>query len=203
MDIAITMILASVFGLLVSWCAADKPLKREQIAGLLGDAGWQRKMVLLFAAMMGIGAYGLWLFGMGRDLVGFLLLAAYLVSITPEDVKTHTISSSTTCLYLLLFVLFKGSGFEIASIVDGLMGAATGFILLGIPYLVRKESIGWGDVTTVSVCGILLGFPHVIYFILRAFFAIFVYSVVQLLRKKVNLKSETAFAPFLLFAALI
>lgn len=191
------------FGLLVSWCAADKPLKKEEITGLLEDAGWQRKTVLLFAAMTGISIYGLWLFGMGRDLIRFLLLAAYLVSITPEDVKTHTVSQSTTCLYLILFAVFKISGLEMMLIVDGLIGAATGFILLGIPYLIRKGSIGWGDVTTVSVCGVILGFPDVIYFILRAFLAIFIYSTVQLLRRKVNLKSEAAFAPFLLFAALI
>lgn len=163
----------------------------------------KKLLIIIGAAELGIGIYGAWLFGIGYDWVAFFALASYLLAITPEDIRQHTIADAATLTFGVLFLLLRLSRFQTVELIDALLGAAVGVVLLGLPYLIRRSSIGLGDVKILAVCGLMLGPIGVITFLMRAFLAIFVYSLVQLIRKKVTLHSETPFAPFLLLAALI
>lgn len=163
----------------------------------------RRNLLVLLALCVAAAAYGYWLFGLGRDLLGFLLGGSYLASITPGDIKKHTIPDRTTLFFAAAFVLFVLSAGDQAGVMDAALGAVLGAVLLGLPHLVRRDDVGFGDVKTVAACGIIYGALGVVALLLRAFLAIFVYCVVQLLRKKVTFKSEMPFAPFLLLAALI
>lgn len=189
----------------VAFLAAEIPLKDAylRIKQMLHDKAEKKRLLALMLLCFGLCIYGDWLFGIGREYSSFLLITSYLMAITPKDIKEHIISDRTTIIFAVVFALFRASSLEWGQLQDALSGVVVGVILLGLPYLIRKNSIGMGDIKTVCVCGILLGGLGTIYFLLRAFIAIFVYSVVQLLRKKVTLKSETPFAPFLLVAAII
>lgn len=176
------------------WSVAKQKISSRSVRKwLIGDIG-----ICLFLCL-----YGYWIFGIGREYYGFLLVAAYLIAITPKDVQEHIIPDRTTVVFAIIFVLFRISSLELAQIQDMILGAAVGATLMGIPYLIRRESIGLGDVKTVGVCGLMFGAIGTITFLLRAFIAVFIYCAVQLLRKKITMKSEMPFAPFLLFAAVI
>ena len=70
-------------------------------------------------------------------------------------------------------------------------------------HLLRPAAIGRGDVLLLAACGLGAGFPGIIYVLTRGLGAMAVVSVVQLLRRKVTIRSELPLAPFLLFGALI
>lgn len=157
----------------------------------------------MYVLCIALTFYARWLFGIGRQYYSFLLLVTYLAAITPIDIKKHIIPDRISIAFAVLFVLFQLSSLSLEQIKEAALGVVFGFVLLGLPYLIRRQSVGLGDVKAVSICGIMLGPMGTLYFLFRAFIAIFAYSVIQLLRKKVTLKSETPFAPFLLFAAII
>lgn len=163
----------------------------------------KKGMAVLMVGCLALVLYGAWLFGPGRDHLGFLLGACYLLAVTPCDISQHLIPDRASVSFGIMFVLFQLTSPDSTQIKEAVLGAGLGAVLLGLPYLIRKESIGLGDVKMVAVCGIMFGTVGIIQLLLRAFAAIFVYSVVQLMRKKVTLKTETPFAPFLLFAAII
>lgn len=169
---------------------------------------WQktyvRKYLLLLIGFCAVTvAYGYWLLGLGRDLLGFLLGISYLASITPGDIRERMIPDRTTAAFVIIFAVFVLSGGDRAEIIDAIVGAAAGFVLLGLPYLIRHNSIGMGDVKVLAACGVIYGALGVISLLLRAFAAILIYCIIQLLRRKITLKSEIPFAPFLLLAALV
>ena len=91
----------------------------------------------------------------------------------------------------------------ISIVPEGAIGFLIGGISLGVPFLIKREWIGLGDVLAVAVCGIILGFFGITQFLIRTFAFIVVYSIVLMIRKKASLKTELPFAPFLLIAAVI
>lgn len=165
--------------------------------------GARRQLLVLLALCCGAAAYGYWLMGPGRDLVGFGLGLSYLAAITPGDIREHTIPDRTTAVFAAAFLVFVLSGGRQAEVMDAALGAVLGAVLLGLPHLVRRDDIGLGDVKMLAACGVMYGALGVLGLLLRAFVLIFVYCVIQLLRKKVTFRSELPFAPFLLLAALL
>lgn len=163
----------------------------------------KKELAALTAACLVLVLYGVWLFGPGRDHLGFLLGVCYLLAVTPCDISQHLIPDRASATFGVIFALFQVTSTDAAQTREAVLGAILGAVLLGLPYLIHRESIGLGDVKMVAVCGVMFGTLGIIHLLLRAFAAIFIYSVVQLLRKKVTLKTETPFAPFLLFAAII
>ena len=59
------------------------------------------------------------------------------------------------------------------------------------------------DILLLAVTGFGAGFPGVIYVLARSLLALAAVSIIQLLRKKLDIHSEMPLAPFLLFGALI
>ena len=87
-------------------------------------------------------------------------------------------------------------------IIYGVIGGATGFILLLIPALIFRGGMGWGDVKMAALIGLVTGFPLV-------FVAVFlgivlgglVAGVLLLLRIKKR-KEPIPFGPFLSLATI-
>jgi len=89
-----------------------------------------------------------------------------------------------------------------AGLVSGVMGAATGFIFLLIPFILslivyRQEGMGFGDVKMAGLIGLVTGFPLVLLALLSgAILGGLVASVLLLLRVK-SRKEAIPFGPFL------
>ena len=164
---------------------------------------WRKNGVLIISGSL-IGIYGNWLFhGFNSSFVGFLLLASCLLSATATDIRNHVIHMDSLLFFVIASVIYLITFGKLGVFLNGLLGGGVGLLILGIPHLIRSHLVGLGDVWLLGVCGLLTGFPGVIYLMLRAMIAIALFSFIQLLRKKMNVHSEVPLAPFLLLGALI
>ena len=185
------------FGLSVFFIYREQIINKE-----ITDTYFKKNVLILFLVFVTMGLYNFWLFGFTMDFIFLLALETYLVSIVPEDVKERKISNFTTLAFIVIFTVLKALTLDVYQMIDSFAGWITGFVSLGIPYLIKKEMVGFGDVLAVACCGIMLGCVGIVQFLIRAFAFIVIFSVIQLIRKKVKMSSEMPFAPFLLMAAL-
>ena len=162
-----------------------------------------RSVFIFLIACLCIGLYDYWLFGFGRDFISLFILQLYLLIITPEDCKHHTISNLATMIFAVMFLIVRITSMDLYELLDAAAGSTVSLVLLGIPYMIRREWIGTGDVKAMACCGIILGLFGVLHFMFRVFLFVAAYCVIQLVRKKIEMKSEVPMAPFMLLAALI
>lgn len=108
-------------------------------------------------------------------------------------------------IWLLIRIIFAGiSGKTFVNIVfAAVFGAAVMFIPMFLGYVISGGGVGAGDVKLLSIIGVFLGFRGSYILLLLAFFISTVYCVVQIIRKKINLKSHLPFVPFLATASVM
>ena len=198
-------LLGGVVGLVSVFFAYGGLRQKKLFARLLKRKGrWHRSFALPCVLGAAIGIYAVWLYGSpGRNYWAMLLLSCYLLAVSVTDLRHRIIPDDCSAVFAVVFILFRVAGWTLGDVLTAAIGALLGAVILGLPHLLRPEAVGLGDVKLLAVCGLMVGFPGVVYLLIRAMLAMFLVSVVQLLRKKVNAKSELPMAPFVLFAALI
>lgn len=167
---------------------------------------WRRVWLVMVLVSVAVGVYGAWLFGApNADFFSFALLGCYLLAMAVTDLRGRYIPDDATVVFALVALAFRLTlGPPVAAhLLNGLIGALAGGILLGLPHLLRKDEVGLGDVKLVAAVGLMVGFPSVIYLLMRALLFMALFSVIQLLRKKAALKTQVPLAPFLFLGALI
>ena len=165
---------------------------------------WRRVWAGMALVSVAAGLYGAWLFpAPGRDFFTFALLNCYLLSMSVTDLRGRYIPDDSTAFFALVFLLFQLSALSLPSLLNSLLGAAVGGAMLGLPHLLRKNDVGLGDVKLLAVCGLMTGFPSVFYVLARALVFMALFSILQLLRKKLGLRSQIPLVPFLFLGVLI
>lgn len=183
--------------------AKGEAAHRGGMKQVFADKKELRTVLVVLAVCCVIGAYAVMLHGYGENAIKLIVIGSYLSSVTVNDMKRREIPDLTTIVFSLLFIAVTWWFDGPSGLLAGAIGAAVPAVLLLVAMLIKKNSVGLGDIKMVAACGLICGFPGVFFVMFRAALAILVYSLIMLIFKKLKLKSELPFAPFLLFGALI
>lgn len=165
---------------------------------------WKRLWAAMLVVSALVGMYDAWLFDVqSADFFAFTLLACYLLAVAVTDLRGQYIPDDATLVFAVVFLAFRALVLGVAQLPNGLIGAAVGGALLGIPHLLRRDDIGIGDVKLVATAGLMLGFPSVLYVLMRAMLFMALLGIFRLLRKKTSLRSQLPLAPFFFLSALL
>lgn len=165
---------------------------------------WEKKDFAVFLAAVFGGVYGIWIYeSFSLAYLDFMLLLMLLLPLAFLDWEEHMVPDTHLIMWLAAVILSKLIRLQWPYIVSCLAGGAAGGVILGLAYLLRRDSVGLGDVKLLALCGLVTGFPGVIYLLVRGLLASLVYAAVLLAGKRAGLKSEIPFVPFLLVGALL
>lgn len=100
--------------------------------------------------------------------------------------------------FLLIVEWFVYPIYGMSILLSSLMGVAIGAGVFGLCYLISRGGMGAGDVKLMATLGYYMGGADIMFVMILAAVFSAVYSIVNLARKKTNLKAEIPFAPFVL-----
>ena len=217
MDEMIQMMIVAVAVGILSWffgCLAVIEYKYHRVKEFINLKIFLRKkkiVVLLLFLCIGIGTsvlfetYGfLW-----TKSIRYLILMYGMLVIAYIDAKSRIIPNKILLVLLgiraiwliLELVLYSQAFIELISSAMG--GLIIGFILFIFAYAISKKGIGMGDVKLISVIGFYTGVSVLYSIILFSLILCILYSVVQMLRKKITAKSFVPFGPFVAMGTII
>lgn len=135
------------------------------------------------------------------DFLVMLMIAALNV-ITVYDINTKYIPD-VLLIILNVFGLITSFFIPNGMFLTSIMGA---WVITGLCFLVGRKTkggIGTGDLFCMSGLMMSMNFSSMMNFMFSALFISVIYGVIGLIAKKKSLKSEIAFAPFLLCGYII
>lgn len=170
---------------------------------------WENKKFRVYAAFMSVLCLVLclefiWFRYTFLKGIRYLVLFLGLVWIAWIDLQEQVILNSIllgmllirTILLILELVLHMEYGLTI--LISFFAGALTGGGIFLLCYFITRGGIGAGDVKLFAVIGYYLGGSAIFTGIFLTVVFAAVYSIVCLLRKKITVKQEIPFAPFIL-----
>lgn len=105
-------------------------------------------------------------------------------------------------LFLVLRVLFyKASIF--GELLESILGLLFAGGLFFFAKLISKNGIGMGDVKIMFAMGFFFGLYSIIAILILTLIIMSIHNIIRLILKKVNLREEVAFAPYLLVGTVI
>lgn len=104
---------------------------------------------------------------------------------------------------LLFFEILNYPGYWLTIIISSASGFSLGGGIFLLCYLISKGGIGAGDVKLMAVLGFYLGMNGVFTCSFLSIVCAAAYSILLLILRKVNLKEEIAFAPFVLVGVIL
>lgn len=146
---------------------------------------------------------GYYLLGLNYLLIFYFIFLSALVAIFVYDLKYLEIPEAFSWLLLISAVFFSllSSNFSLQGfLLGGLVGGGILGILVGIS---DEKMMGAGDIKIGLAFGFLLGYPKALLFLFLAFIIGAIIGALLILFGGKKLKSEVAFAPFLIIAGLI
>ena len=143
-----------------------------------------------------------WHYGLSPQLVMALIYGCLFLVIFVIDLEHGLVLDIVIYPGIALAFVFSffWPDLDIAMAVSG---AAIGFGLLLIPYLISRGGMGGGDVKLAALIGLATGFPHVFISLLLAFLAGGLVAIFLLLVRVRSRKEAIPFAPFLAAAAMV
>lgn len=150
---------------------------------------------LLFLTTAVLFVYSYFLYRLDWNFISFVLILSFLVSITPEDVKNHTVSNASLIVYAIFFAIVKICSWDGIEWLDDFLGLGAGTATLGIPYLIKRSNVGLGDIKVIGMLGFMLGLAGVVHLMLKAFLILLTVTLVLLARKSYD-AIRGSFCPF-------
>ena len=186
-----------------------KDLTMEKLKEKLSDRRFAAYVIVNFAVILAL-VYEFYLFKYGiLKSVRYLVVAQALFVIAWIDFKEKHIYNKhllmllgiRTVLLVLECIFYPD--YWISILTSSLMGMLIGFGIFGLCYLISKGGIGAGDVKLIAVLGMYLGSSVIMPVLIITVIAAAVYCVIGLAMKKMTLKAEMPFGPFVLIGTVI
>lgn len=141
-------------------------------------------------------------------LVYYLIIVSSLIVVFFTDLKYGIIPDKILLLATMVVAFYLLFINPQASLVNLVSGAATFLffiaIAIGFSVLLRKESMGGGDIKLAFLLGLFLGFPNIVISLYVAFLTGGLTGIILILwRKKSFRKATLPFGPFLVLGAVI
>lgn len=157
----------------------------------------------LLTAILFCGSY--LKFGYSIETIISIILCSMLVIITVSDLDSYMIPDSVLIICsILIFGLYF---YEYKTIpLNNLLNGIASFIFMFLikmlgNFILKKESMGDGDIKLMAVVGMVIGFKKVILSLFLASYLGLPYAIYIMVKKNVN--HELPFGPFLSLASLI
>lgn len=135
-------------------------------------------------------------------IIRYLGLIACLVILAVVDLRSRVVPNRVLiCMFTIRALLLAGeivlfSDYWKEVLISAAGGAVTGFLIFLFTYLFARKGIGLGDVKLMGVLGWYLGASLIWWDIVFCMMLAAVYSIIQLLRKKIRLKDSIPMVPF-------
>ena len=198
-----------LYFLILQWYKEDFEQEKNKTRKLLRS--WQEIVVMLLAEGALVKTWFDYIHGKESALM-FALLYTVLVIMTilcMADYWERIVPNKILLLLILVGLIeFAVQGIRnlqglfniIPAVILGFLFCA---ITFGIAYIVSKGSLGAGDVKLAILLGIFLTGEYVVGTVFYGSLLSAGFSIVQMLRKKLNRKDEIPFVPFLYMGLII
>jgi leader peptidase (prepilin peptidase)/N-methyltransferase len=142
------------------------------------------------------------------NLLYYLLIISSFIVIFFTDLKYGIIPDKVLLLATMIvafYLLFISPELSIINLISGVATFLFFIIIsLGFSLLLKKESMGGGDIKLVFLLGLFLGFPNIIISLYIAFLTGAAVGIILILwRKKSFRKATIPFGPFLILGAIL
>lgn len=148
-------------------------------------------------------SYGIW------KVLRYLVLTAALFFIAWIDQKSKRIPNQALKILLtvrgilLVFEWLAYPELGLAVLISVVLGALMGGGLFLLAHFISKGGVGMGDVKLFIVIGLYMGSGSIMAAVFLSVMASALYSIVMLLLKKIKLKEEIPFAPFIFIGTVL
>lgn len=142
-------------------------------------------------------------------IVRYIVLVLFLVYIAWKDYHEKIIPNVAlvamlivrVCILIAEWIVYPDLG--LSMLMSAGLGALIGGGVFGLCYLISRGGMGAGDVKLLFVEGFYFGISSILPAMLAMTFCSAIYNIVMLLLKKITLKSELPFGPFVLAGTVI
>ena len=138
-----------------------------------------------------------------------LCLSVFLTILAAVDLEYKRVPNRVLLVMLVVYALVAGI-YIITDISNGLASifvSAAGSLFAGVSfllcYIISRRQLGGGDVKLAFLLGLYLGGGRIFGAIIYGILCCFVYSVVQLCRRRLGLRDGVPLVPFLYLGTLI
>lgn len=198
--VACSSILGAVLADVINYCVSSLMCKRRSIQ--LSKRNRMVIYVLTFCAMTLLGFLYLPRGITVETMMQYILICAMSV-FALVDAEHHFISNRLLLLLLLIWIGITGitiilaTQYGLALLFQSLIGAIIGGLIFLLCYFLSRGQLGAGDVKLVFVMGLYLTGERIMGAVFYGVITCCIYSIIQLIRKKIGVKDGVPLAPFL------
>ena len=178
----------ALLGFIIPLCIMIKKEKFKKKKNVVAYVAIQLALVAVFCFL---NYPDVTIYDMGFYVAGLcVFFALSYIDLKEKVVDTHLM------LVLLSFAVISCVRFDFQYIISHVGAAIVGYLIMLVIKKIKSEQIGIGDVRIVPVIGLALGVGALFRTMVMGMLIMVLYSVVGMLLKKINLKSELPMLPF-------
>ena len=178
----------ALLGFIIPLCILIKKEKFKKKKNVIAYIAIQ---VVLVAVFCFLNCLDVAIYDMGFYVAGLcVFFALSYIDLKEKVVDTHLM------LVLLSFAAISCVRSDFQYIISHIGAAIVGYLIMLIIKKIKYEQIGLGDVRIVPVIGLALGVGALFRTMVMGMLIMVLYSVVGMLLKRINLKSELPMLPF-------